>query len=52
MALERLPEIDELIAKHSTHWRLDRMPAVDRNLLRMAVAELIGSSPHPFRRHQ
>jgi N utilization substance protein B len=48
MALERLPEIDELIAKHSTHWRLDRMPAVDRNLLRMAVAELIGFKSTPF----
>jgi transcription antitermination protein NusB len=40
--------IDELIAAHSTHWRLDRMPAVDRNLLRMAVAELIGFKSTPF----
>jgi transcription antitermination protein NusB len=40
--------IDALIAKHSTHWRLDRMPAVDRNLLRMAVAELIGFKSTPF----
>jgi transcription antitermination protein NusB len=42
------PRIDELIAAHSTHWRLDRMPAVDRNLLRMAVAELIGFKSTPF----
>ena len=41
-------KIDELIAAHSTHWRLDRMPAVDRNLLRMAVAELIGFKSTPF----
>jgi transcription antitermination protein NusB len=41
-------KIDELIAEHSTHWRLDRMPAVDRNLLRMAVAELIGFKSTPF----
>lgn len=41
-------QIDELIAAHSTHWRLDRMPAVDRNLLRMAVAELIGFKGTPF----
>jgi transcription antitermination protein NusB len=41
-------QIDELIAAHSTHWRLDRMPAVDRNLLRMAVAELIGFKSTPF----
>ena len=41
-------KIDALIASHSTHWRLDRMPAVDRNLLRMAVAELIGFKSTPF----
>ena len=41
-------EIDALIAAHSKHWRLDRMPAVDRNLLRMAVAELIGFRSTPF----
>jgi len=41
-------KIDGLIAAHSTHWRLDRMPAVDRNLLRMAVAELIGFKATPF----
>jgi len=41
-------QIDELIAAHSTHWRLDRMPAVDRNLLRMAVAELLGFKSTPF----
>jgi transcription antitermination protein NusB len=48
VATERQKEIDELISKHSTHWRLDRMPAVDRNLLRMAVAELIGFRSTPF----
>jgi len=42
------PKIDALIAAHSTHWRIDRMPAVDRNLLRMAVAELIGFKSTPF----
>ena len=41
-------KIDALIADHSKHWRLDRMPAVDRNLLRMAVAELIGFKSTPF----
>jgi N utilization substance protein B len=48
VAQDRREEIDELIAKHSKHWRLDRMPAVDRNLLRMAVAELIGFKSTPF----
>lgn len=37
---EHRAEIDEAISKHSTGWPLDRMPAVDRNLLRIAVYEL------------
>ncbi len=41
-------QIDTLIATHSAHWRLERMPAVDRNLLRMAVAELLGFKSTPF----
>ncbi len=36
-------EIDELIRRHSLRWRLERMAAVDRNLLRVAVAELLFS---------
>ncbi len=34
-------EIDRLITQHSEHWRLDRMPAVDRNVMRMAIYEMI-----------
>ena len=41
-------QIDELIAKHSQNWRIERMPAVDRNLLRMAVAEMLGFKGTPF----
>ena len=33
-------EIDKMISSHAEHWRLERMPAVDRNLLRMAVYEM------------
>ena len=32
--------LDELIAKKAEHWRLDRMPLVDRNILRMAIYEM------------
>jgi uncharacterized MnhB-related membrane protein len=32
--------IDELITAHAIDWTLDRMPAVDRNILRVAVYEL------------
>ncbi len=48
VAIARQEEIDKLIASHSAHWRIERMPAVDRNLLRMAVAELVGVKSTPF----
>ena len=32
--------IDALIAQHARGWTLDRMPAVDRNLLRIATYEI------------
>ncbi len=32
--------IDELIAAHAKGWTLDRMPTVDRNLLRIAIYEI------------
>jgi N utilization substance protein B len=35
-----LEEIDPLIAAHSEHWRLERMAAIDRSLLRLALYEL------------
>lgn len=38
---ERSAEIDALIEESSTHWRVVRMPAVDRNILRMAACELM-----------
>jgi transcription antitermination protein NusB len=37
---EHSDEIDTAIAAHSVDWTLDRMPAVDRNLLRIGVYEL------------
>jgi transcription antitermination protein NusB len=33
--------IDAHIARFAEHWTMDRMPVVDRNLLRMAVFELM-----------
>ena len=33
-------EVDELIRASSHHWRLERMPIVDRNVLRVAIVEL------------
>jgi len=34
-------EIDQWIRPSSEHWRLERMPHVDRNILRLAVYELL-----------
>jgi N utilization substance protein B len=42
VATERRTEIDALIETHAQNWRLERMAVVDRNLLRTAVAELLG----------
>jgi N utilization substance protein B len=33
--------IDELIATYAVDWTLDRMPVVDRNILRLGAYELI-----------
>lgn len=35
-----LEEIDGLLASHSTNWKLSRMAAVDKNILRLATFEL------------
>ncbi len=47
LASDRASEIDELIEKHAQHWRMDRMAAVDRNILRGAVAEFLGFPQTP-----
>ena len=36
-----LEELDALIVRYSEHWRLERMTVVDRNLLRLAIYELM-----------
>ncbi|TNY35004.1 transcription antitermination factor NusB [Thermomonospora catenispora] len=38
---EHQERIDELLATYATGWSLDRMPAVDRNLLRLGAYELL-----------
>ncbi len=47
--LQQSERIDEIIAGASDHWRLERMASVDRNILRLAVAELIGLADIPKR---
>jgi N utilization substance protein B len=48
VAIARSAEVDALIEKHAQNWRLERMQVVDRNLLRGAIAEMLGypATPH------
>jgi N utilization substance protein B len=39
--------IDELISKYAEGWSLDRMPAVDRNVLRIGIYELLWAPDVP-----
>ena len=50
VATSRTVEIDGIIEQHSQNWRIERMPVVDRNLLRAAIAEMLGypSTPGPI----
>jgi N utilization substance protein B len=44
---EHRERIDELIATYSVGWTLDRMPMVDRNILRLGAFELLWSDEVP-----
>ncbi len=43
----QIAEIDDRITRHAEHWRLERMPGVDRNILRLAVYELLHTDTPP-----
>jgi len=38
---EHLLKIDELITTYAKDWDMDRMPAIDRNILRIAIYEIL-----------
>jgi len=42
-AVEHIEELDRRITQHAEHWRIERMPSVDRNILRLAVYEMTHS---------
>ncbi|MGP4004508.1 transcription antitermination factor NusB [Streptomyces sp. 8N706] len=44
---EHADRIDELIATYAVGWTLDRMPVVDRNILRLGAHELIWEDEVP-----
>jgi transcription antitermination protein NusB len=44
-----LEKIDDCIARHAANWELKRMAALDRNILRLASAELLFFGEVPFK---
>lgn len=49
VACERAEEIGQIVERNAQRWRMARMAAVDRNLLRAGVAEFLGfpETPRP-----
>jgi len=39
-ASKMAPDIDHRIAEKSAHWKIERMPIVDRNILRLGIYEM------------
>jgi N utilization substance protein B len=44
---ELLPQVDQILEEHAEGWRVARMPAVDRAILRVAVYELLARPDVP-----
>jgi len=44
---EHAPRIDEVLASYTTDWPVDRLPSVDRAVLRLATFELLWSAEVP-----
>jgi transcription antitermination protein NusB len=47
--MESMVKIDRLLSECAANWELRRMAAIDRNILRLAVGELMGFSQVPFK---
>ena len=45
---ENRRKIDELISTYAQGWDMDRLPAVDRNILRLGIYEILWSSDVPI----
>lgn len=48
-AVNDIERLDQLVREHAANWRLERMAAVDRSILRMAVYELLNCRETPPR---
>lgn len=47
--LDKSAEIDDLITSYSTNWKVSRMATVDKNILRLAIFELLHCSDIPIK---
>jgi len=45
--VENIADIDRRLAQHAENWRIERMPAVDRNVLRLAIYEMMALATPP-----
>lgn len=45
---ERLSVLDKLISDYAENWELDRMAAIDRNILRIATYEILAMHETPI----
>lgn len=45
---EKRSALDKLIMRYAENWELDRMAAIDRNILRLAAFEIIGMPETPI----
>ena len=46
--IENLPEIDELINRHSRNWKFERISPVDKSILRISIYALCNIQSIPF----
>ncbi len=46
-AASEVPALDELITKHAENWRFERLAAIDRAILRLAIHELRATGTPP-----
>ncbi len=48
-AIEKSAEVDAMVESYSDNWKVSRMPLVDRNILRLAVYELLYCAETPYK---
>lgn len=47
--IDKLEIIDEIIPRYLNNWKYDRIISIDRNILRMGVAELVFKDDIPYK---